>query len=222
MDQPSTTFVVLTFFLGLLCSVFWPATKHLITMAHEGSHAIAGSVTGGKVVSVAMRPDGSGVTTTTGEGPFLTALSGYVGPSVFGIVSATALANGMDPNVVIWVTVVLMAVIFLRVRNLFGWLFILAAGTLFVMVAVNGSPTARQVFVYTWTWFLLLGGFVHTVETNLKSVGWSGDASALRKLTKLPRGFWGGLWWLATIAALLYGGGLLIGVIDPPIGSHLR
>jgi hypothetical protein len=115
-----------------------------------------------------------------------------------------------------------MAVIFLRVRNFFGWLFILGAGAVFVMVAINGSPTARQVFVYTWTWFLLLGGLVHTVETNLKSVGWSGDANTLRQLTKVPRGIWGGLWWLATIAALVYGGGVLAGVVDPLIGSHLR
>ncbi|GIF49925.1 peptidase M50B-like protein [Asanoa ferruginea] len=190
MGQPSTTFVVLTLFLGLLCSLFWPATKHLITMAHEGSHAIAGSATGGKVVSVRMRPNGSGETETIGASPFLTALVGYVGPSVFGISSATALSNGLDPSAILWVTVVMMAVVLLRVRNLFGRLVILVAGSLFVLVALKGSPTTRQVFVYTWTWFLLLGGFVHTVETNVKSVGWSGDANSLRELTKLPRGIW--------------------------------
>jgi hypothetical protein len=222
MGHPSTTFVVLTFFLGLLCSIFWPATKHLITMAHEGSHAIAGSATGGKVVSVTMRPNGSGTTETIGASPFLTALVGYVGPSVFGIIGATALSNGMDPNVILWVTLVLMAVVFLQVRNVFGWLVILVAAFFFVLVALKGSPTARQVFVYTWTWFLLLGGLVHTVETNVKSVGWSGDANSLRELTKVPRGIWGALWWLATIAALVYGSGVLAGVIDPPIGTHLR
>jgi hypothetical protein len=59
---------------------------------------------------------------------------------------------------------------------------------------------------------------LHTVQDNRKSTGWSGDAGHLRKMTKVPRGFWSLLWWLATLAALIYGGGVLLGVIDPLLG----
>jgi fatty acid desaturase len=82
-----------------------------------------------------------------------------------------------------------------------------------------GTVSGRTVLAYAWVWFLLLGGFIQTVQYNGTQQGWSADASNLRELTKLPRGFWGMLWWLATLAALVYGGGVLLRVIDPLL-SH--
>ena len=216
---PPTALVVGTLFLGLIASLFWPLTQHLITMAHEGSHAMIGSATGGKVTSMTLNRDGTAVTNLAGANLFLSALAGYVGPSLFGILAATMLGHGVSPDVVLWASLVLLVVIFLQVRNVFGWLAVVVAGFLFFMVGHYGTPTGRTVFVYTWVWFLLLGGFVHTVQYNVRSLGWSADAGILRDLTKLPRGLWGLLWWLATLVALAYGGGLLLGVIDPVLGG---
>jgi len=212
---PATVLIVGTFFLGLLASLCWPLTQHLITMTHEGSHAMAASWTGGKVVSVKMNRDGTGKTDWLGANSFLAVLAGYVGPSLFGILGATMLAHGVKPDVVLWVSLGLMVVVFLQIRNVFGSLAVIAAGYLFYVVAHYGTVTGRTVFAYSWVWFLLLGGFVHTVQYNVKRQGWSGDAGILRDMTKLPRGFWGMLWWLATLAALIYGGGVLLGVVDP-------
>jgi hypothetical protein len=212
---PATALVVGTFFLGLIASLCWPLTQHLITMTHEGSHAMVGSFTGGTVKSVKLNPDGTAVTHVPGANTFVTALAGYTGPSLFGILGVTMLAHGVNPDVVLWVSLAMMVLIFLRIRTVFGSLATIAAGSLFFMVGHYGTITGRTVFVYTWVWFLLLGGFIQAVQTNLKSAGWSGDAGILRELTKLPRGLWGLLWWFATLAALVYGGGVLIGAIDP-------
>jgi hypothetical protein len=217
--EPTTTLVVGTLLLGLLASLFWPVTQHLITMTHEGSHAMIGSITGGKVLAVRTHHDGTGVTEVPGANVFLTGLLGYAGPSLFGLLGATMLANRVRPDVIIWTSVVLMALIFLQIRNVFGWLAVLVAGFCFVLVVRYGTPTGRLVFVYTWVWFLLLGGFVQTVQYNISRHGWSADAGILRDLTKLPRGFWGMLWWLSTLAALVYGGGVLLGAIDPLVGA---
>jgi hypothetical protein len=212
-----STLILGTLLLGLLASLFWPLTRHLITMAHEGSHAFFGSLSGGSVNGVRLNPDGSGFTTVAGGWALLIGLSGYLGPPLLGIIGATMLANGVHPNVVLWVSLGLMAVVLLQMRSVFGWLAVLGTGVLFWMVVHYGNPTGRVVFVYTWVWFLLLGGFISTVETNLSRDGWSVDAGILRKITRIPRGIWGGLWWLATLAALIYGGGVLFGAIDPLI-----
>jgi peptidase M50B-like protein len=212
---PATLLIVGTFFLGLIASLLWPLTKHLITMTHEGAHAMMGSLTGGQVVSVKMNRDGTGETVWQGTNGFLATLAGYAGPSVFGLAGATMLAHGVQPDLVLWVSFILIAIVFLQMRNVFGFLAVFAAGFLFYLVVRYGTVGGRTVFAYAWVWFLLLGGFIHTVQYNLRRNGWSADAVSLRDMTNLPRGFWGMLWWLVTLAALVYGGGVLLGLIDP-------
>lgn len=213
--QPTTGLVIGTFFLALVASVLWPLTQHLITITHEGSHAFMGSMTGGKVTSVTMNTDGTALTKVDGSNGLLFFVAGYVGPSVFGLLGATLLANRIRPEVILWVSLGLLVLILLQTRNFFGWISVIVTGGLFFMVVHYGTPTGRMVFVYTLTWFLLLGGFIHTVQYNLKYAGWSADAGSLRDMTKIPRGFWGLLWWLATLAALVYGGGVMVGAIEP-------
>ncbi len=221
--RPHTELIVGSLFLGLLTSVFWPLTQHVITMAHEGGHATVGSMTGGRVEHVKLRANGEGVTRVPGSNLLLTAMVGYVGPSVFGILGAWILAYGVAPDAIIWVSLAMFVVLFLQIRNLFGWLAVLSFGVVFYLVGRYGTPGGRTVFAYTWVWFLLFGGFLHTAIDNVKMAGlrfWSSDAAALREIYKLPRGFWGMLWWLATLAALVYGGGVLFGVIHPPLGHR--
>jgi len=57
-----------------------------VTMVHELSHALVAILTGGQVLGIAIRLDGSGVTYARGGNLVLTASAGYVGSSVFGAV----------------------------------------------------------------------------------------------------------------------------------------
>jgi Peptidase M50B-like len=212
-EAPSTALVVATLFLGLLAALFWPLTRYVITVAHEGSHAIFGSATGGKVSAIKLHPSGDGETSVGGNDVF-TGLMGYVGPPLFGILGATMLANGVSPDVVLWVSFALVVLILFQIRNMFGWFAVVVLGCVLFLVGRYGTATGRAVFAYTWVWFLLLGGFVQNALHNV-GPNWSGDANNLRKWAKLPRGFWGLLFWLVTLAGMIYGGGILLGAIDP-------
>ncbi|GAB7047197.1 M50 family metallopeptidase [Catenuloplanes indicus] len=209
--EPSLLLAVGSLILGLAASVLWTLTRYLIIAAHEGGHALFGSVTGGEVESMRLNPDSSGLTVTINGNAFLTSVSGYLGPSLFGLVGATMLAHGLSPDAVLWTCVVLLIITFVQMRNFFGFFIVGLYGTLFFLLARHGSPGVRALSAYTLVWFLLLGGVIHTALSNLKA----GDSTNLRKMTMIPAGFWGAFWWLATLAALVYGAGVLLGFIDP-------
>jgi hypothetical protein len=221
--DPSLGLVIGTFFLGLLGALFWPVTRHAITVAHEGTHAAFASLTGGSVSSVHIGTDGAGVTERKGGSNLIIGLAGYLGPPAFGILAATMLVNGVSPDVVLWVSFALLVVVFFQIRNLFGWMTVLIGGFLLFMIGRYGTPTGRTVFVYAWVWFLLLGGVLSNALTNT-APGWSGDAGNLRErlsfkfllwqVHPFPAGLWGLLFWLATLAGFLYGAGILVGLVD--------
>lgn len=56
----------------------------LVTAVHEMSHALAAIVSGGRVVSIVVNGDTSGVTQTIGGNGFLISSAGYVGSTLFG------------------------------------------------------------------------------------------------------------------------------------------
>jgi len=102
-----------------------------------------------------------------------------------------------------------------------GILFLLLAiATYVIWKNLGQNPAGKDVqtlFAYTWTWFLLVGGFRHVLEfRRIRPRGGKdsdSDAAVLRKMTFLPAPLWVGFFWIATFAALLYGGGILLGML---------
>jgi hypothetical protein len=77
-------YLILKFFGGTLGrTVLYPVTM-LVTFLHEFGHAFFGLISGGSVESLAVHPDGSGVTTTRGGSPALVIMGGYLGSAIFG------------------------------------------------------------------------------------------------------------------------------------------
>lgn len=212
--EPSLLLAVGSLILGLAASVLWTITGHLILIAHEGSHALFGSLTGGPVTSMTLRMNGNGLTQVRAPNKLLFWVSGYLGPSLFGLTGATALAHGANPEAVLWVAFILMVLTFIQVRNFFGFFIVSLYGALFFVLARYGAPDVRALSAYTLVWFLLLGGVLQNALTKIRI----GDASDLKSLTMLPIGFWTMLWWMANTAALIYGGGVLLRLIAPPLG----
>ncbi len=160
--------------------------------------------------------DHRGATLFTAPAGFLAALSGYAGPSAFGIAGATLLVNGVTPEAVLWTSFVLLAVIFVRMNSHLGIFVTALWGAIFFLVVRHGSPDVRALAAYTWIWFLLIGGVVHTFRRNFGG-NRSADSGFLRDLTKVPQALWCLLWCLATAAALVYGGGIIFHLVDPPL-----
>ncbi|MFD2350666.1 M50 family metallopeptidase [Nonomuraea ferruginea] len=93
--DPDPWVVVVSALVALAIVTFtvpWQLTRGLITIAHEGGHAVMALLTRRKLEGIRLHSDTSGVTLTrgrpTGPGMVLTALAGYLAPSLLGLAAA--------------------------------------------------------------------------------------------------------------------------------------
>ena len=209
----------------------WRLTGKVITIAHEGGHALVSVLSGRRLDGIRLHSDSSGVTFSrgkrTGPGLVLTAAAGYVMPSLLGAGAAWLLAE-RHLTAMLWLALVLLAATFLAIRNLFGGLAVLVtAGGVFA-VSYYAPPAVQAGFGYLAAWFLLFGGLRPVVELARGSMGSPGssgrrqrwtrgsDADQLARLTGAPAGLWITLFMLVALAALAVGVVLLV-----PPGWHL-
>lgn len=225
---PPAWVVALTGLLALgvvLDSRSWRLTGKVITIAHEGGHALVSVLSGRRLDGIRLHADSSGVTYShgkrTGPGLVLTAAAGYVMPSLLGAGAAWLLAE-RHLTAMLWLALVLLAATFLAIRNLFGALAVLAtAGGVFA-VSYYAAPVVQAGFGYLAAWFLLFGGLRPVIELARGSSGqrqrWTrgSDADQLARLTGAPAGLWITLFMLVALAALVIGAVLLV-----PPGWHL-
>jgi hypothetical protein len=106
-----------------------------------------------------------------------------------------------------WVTIACLAVLAgLTRRSPFGLTATLATGLGVYLVARYAPVGACVALAYSLAWFLLLSG-VRVVLSHGRNAG---DAVMLRRLTRVPRGLWAGLWLAGSALALIDGGRILI------------
>jgi len=200
----------------------WRLAGKVITIAHEGGHALASVLSGRRLDGIRLHSDSSGVTFSrgrrTGPGLVLTAAAGYVMPSLLGAGAAWLLAE-RHLTAMLWLTLVLLAATFLAIRNLYGALAVLAtAGGVFV-VSYYATPAVQAGFAYLAAWFLLFGGLRPVVElARGRRQRWArgSDADQLARLTGAPAGLWVTVFMLVALGALVLGAVLLV-----PPGWHL-
>jgi len=206
----------------------WRLTGKVITIAHEGGHALVSVLSGRRLDGIRLHSDSSGVTYSrgrrTGPGLVLTAAAGYVMPSLLGAGAAWLLAE-QHLTAMLWLALVLLAATFLAVRNLFGALAVLVTAAGVFAVSYYAVPAVQAGFGYLAAWFLLFGGLRPVVELARGSAGspsrrqrWTrgSDADQLARLTGAPAGLWITLFVLVALAALVAGIILLV-----PPGWHL-
>ncbi|MGW4425285.1 M50 family metallopeptidase [Streptosporangium sp. NPDC004631] len=211
--------VVLLSALAALGVVAWSGSWHLsrglITIAHEGGHALMALLTRRKLQGIRLHSDTSGVTLTrgrpTGPGMVLTASAGYVAPSLLGLGGAWLTASG---RVAILITIMigLLFCMLLVIRNLFGVVSLLVTGGAIFAFTWYSAPDMDAVLAYLAVWFLLFGGIRPILELQSKRRHGrtpDSDADQLARLTFLPAGFWVLLFLLVAGAALLGGAYLL-------------
>ncbi|MDX6299276.1 MAG: hypothetical protein QOF53_490 [Nocardioidaceae bacterium] len=216
---PSLGLVVATGVLALaVTSVpgLWLRSRHLVTIAHEGSHGVAALLTGRRLAGIRLHSDTSGLTVskgrTRGPGMVLTAAAGYVGPALGGLAGACLLTAGHAVGM-LWALLVLLGLLLLQIRNFFGlWSVLVAAAGLFV-VTRWASVELQLALAYVVTWFLLLAAPRAVVELHRdrrRGKDRSSDAATLARLTHLPGLLWVGFFLLVTGGCLLFGGRLLL------------
>jgi hypothetical protein len=196
----------------------WRLAGKVITIAHEGGHALVSVLSGRRLEGIRLHADSSGVTYSRGRrrgpGLVLTAAAGYVTPSLLGAGAAGLLAV-RHQTALLWLALVLLAATFLAIRNAFGALAVLATAAGVFAVSYFAAASVQAGFAYLAAWFLLLGGMRPALELihrrRPRSRGGLSDADQLARLTGVSRGVWVAAFLLVCTAALALGARLLIG-----------
>jgi hypothetical protein len=193
----------------------WRVAGKVITIAHEGGHALVSVLSGRRLEGIRLHADSSGVTYSRGKrhGPGLvaTAAAGYLAPSLLGAGAAALLAAGHE-TAMLWLALVLLAATFLAVRNVFGALAVLVtAGGVFA-ISYFTAAAVQAGFAYLAAWFLLFGGMRPVLELTRRRRYRRGvtDADQLGQLTGVSSGLWTALFLLVSAAALAAGARLLV------------
>ncbi|GLW11799.1 membrane protein [Microtetraspora sp. NBRC 13810] len=222
-DQPPWWAVLLAALAALvivLSSTSWQLSRGLVTIAHEGGHAVAAVLTRRKLQGIRLHSDTSGVTLTrgrpTGPGMILTALAGYVAPSLLGLGGAWLVSTGYV-TILLWAVLALLLCMLLLIRNLFGVVSLLATGGAVFALSWFASGEVQAICAYLAVWFLLFGGVRPILELQRKrryGRAANSDADQLARLTLFPAGFY--ILFFLLVAALSLVAGFTMMVPLPP------
>jgi Peptidase M50B-like len=208
LPAPAALAIGVLTLIAFLGGTLWRIATHLNTIAHEAAHAAVGLGTGRNIRSVTINQDGGGATAIAPDSGFgfgLAVFAGYVGPSAAGLLAAWMISAG-HIVAVLWLGLLLLAVMLLLVRNSFGGIAILIAGALLYLTVRYATAGVETLVAYGVAWFMLLSGPKAVLDGPTKPQ----DAKILANMTPIWASAWYYLWLLATIAAVVAGGALLV------------
>lgn len=216
---PDSTTALLTVAVAaalVLVPFVWPVTRHVVTVAHEGGHAVVAVLAGRRLSGIRLHSDTSGLTVSrgrpTGPGMVMTLLAGYTAPALVGLGSAAVLAQGR-PVALLWGVLLLLALLLLQIRNLFGLWVVLVCGVGAFAVTWWASADVQQWVAWTLTWFLLLGAprAVLELARSRRSSRGTSDPDQLARLTRVPAVLWVFLFVVVTVGAAVLASRMLLG-----------
>ena len=180
--------------------------KLFTTWVHECGHALTTVLVGGRVTSITIEPDTSGLTQSlVPVGRVVrgvVASSGYLGAAVVGclLMAATRVEK--------WAHVILLSLgafmlltLALWMRNLFGFGVVLAWGLALVTLARKGIANALRFFLSLLAIQVALNSVYDIRVLFLIDRGRS-DAATMARLFLLPSWVWATAWMLMSVAML--------------------
>jgi hypothetical protein len=186
----------------------WPLARTVVTVAHEGGHALVALMTGRRLAGVRVHANTAGVTWSAGRpsgpGIVLTTAAGYLAPPLLGLGAAALLATGHLAGALMLSLVLLAGLVFV-IRNFYGMLVVLVVAAAVAVVLWRGSPVVQGAFGYAMAWFLLFGGVRPVLELNRsrrRGRARGSDADQLARLTRIPVGAWVFVFGLVAVGAL--------------------
>jgi len=210
-DDLGVAAAALAALLVVLLPGAWPVARHVVTIAHEGAHALAALASGRRLAGIRLHSDSSGLTVSrgrpTGPGMVATSFAGYVGPALLGL-GAAYLLGERHALAVLWLAVLLLGPLLLQIRNFHGLYAVLVAGAAVIAVSWWGSGVVQSLAAYTGTWFLLLAAPRPVLELQAqrrRGRARTSDADQLARLTGVPGLVWVGLFLVVTVGCLALG-----------------
>lgn len=190
----------------------WSLTRHVVTISHEGGHALVAVLTGRRLMGIRLHADTSGVTLSRGKptGPGMVAMlaAGYLAPAVAGLGAALLLASGRS-LALLWLAVGWLALMLLQIRNAYGLLVLVVCGAGAGLASWYLPGTTLSMLAYLLTWLLLLAAPKPVLElmAQRRRRGRAGgsDVDQLSRLTGVPALLWEIFFLLANLAGLAVG-----------------
>lgn len=201
---------------AVLALAAWRFTRHVVTLVHEGGHALVAVLTGRRLSGIRLHRDTSGLTTSIGRphgpGMIATAAAGYLAPSALGLGGAWLVDLGHTAWA-LWIGLGVLAAMLLFIRNWFGLLVVLLAGAAVAALIWRTSPDVQELAALTFSWLLLVGGPRASVElwvtrSRSRSRSRTSDADVLARLTHVPAAVWNVFFVVLTTLALWPAAGL--------------
>lgn len=190
----------------------WPLSRTVVTIAHEGGHALAALLAGRRLAGVRVLRSTAGVTVSagnrTGPGIVLTTAAGYTTPPLLGLGAAALLVTGHLTSMLL-LSLAALAGLAIALRNVYGVIAVAAVAAVVALVLWRASPLGEAAFGYTMAWFLLLGGARPVLELRgerRRHPSPRTDADQLARLTGVAGGVWVAFFGLVSLAALAVGG----------------
>ena len=124
----------------------WRWSRNVVTIVHEGGHALAAVLTGRRLTGIRLHSDTSGLTLSVGRpsgvGMVVTTAAGYLSPSLVGLVGVALLAAD-QVTVMLWGTAALLVAMLVMIRNVYGAFTLVLSGAVVVGLSLYASPDCR-------------------------------------------------------------------------------
>ncbi len=189
----------------------WSLTRHVVTISHEGGHALVAVLTGRRLMGIRLHADTSGVTLSSGKptGPGMVAMlaAGYLAPAVAGLGAALLLASGHS-LALLWLAVGWLSLMLLQIRNAYGLLVLVVCGVGAGLASWYLAGTTLSLLAYLLTWLLLLAApkpVLELMRQRRRGQARSSDVDQLTRLTRVPAVLWETSFLLANLAGLVVG-----------------
>ena len=178
--------------------------KLFTTWVHESSHALMTVLVGGRVSSIAIQPDTSGLTLSllpagrTARG--LVASAGYLGAAVVGcLLMVSTRVERRAPIILRSIGVCMLVTLVVWIRNLFGAVVVLAWGIALIAFARHGVANAVRFLLSLLAVQVALNA-VYDIRVLFLIGRAQSDAATMAQLFLVPAWIWATTWMIVSLA----------------------
>ena len=176
------------------------------TWIHECGHALMTVLVGGRVMSITIAPDGSGLTQSVipvgRAAAGLVASSGYLGAAVVGCLLLAATRIERRAHVIlVGIGACMLVTLVVWIRNPFGVAVVLAWGVALIALARRGIGTVPRFLLGLLAIQVALNS-VYDIRVLFQIDRGPSDAVTMARLFLLPAGIWAAGWMLVSVAML--------------------
>jgi asparagine N-glycosylation enzyme membrane subunit Stt3 len=176
------------------------------TWVHECGHALMTVLVGGRVMGITLAPDGSGLTQSLAPAGRvargLVASSGYLGAAIVGCLLLRATRVERKAKVILLcLGAFMLLTLVLWMRNVFGFVVVLAWSAALVSLVRKGSAGAMRLVLSLLAVQVALNS-VYDIRVLFEIDRGPSDAATMARLFLLPAWFWATTWMAVSIALL--------------------